>query len=121
MVDMYASSNDLSALRVRIDQIRACNRQLRQDLEAEFARFPRPARAPVTQPPAERKLNDLTPRELEVLRMIAQGCSTKELAGQLGIAFKTAACHRHRLMQKLEVHTASSLVRIAISAGLVEV
>jgi DNA-binding NarL/FixJ family response regulator len=118
---MYATPADLSALRERIDQLRACNQQLREDLKAELARFPRGARHETTYLAVDRKLNDLTPRELEVLQMIASGCSTKDLAQRLGIAFKTAACHRHRLMQKLEVHTASSLVRVAIAAGLVEV
>jgi DNA-binding NarL/FixJ family response regulator len=118
---MYDVSHDILLLQERIERIRASNRQLRQDLEAEFARLPRFDRMACAHPAPDRKLNDLTPRELEVLRMIAQGCSTRQLADRLGIAFKTAACHRHRLMQKLEVHTASSLVRIAISAGVVEV
>jgi DNA-binding NarL/FixJ family response regulator len=60
----------------------------------------------------------LTARERQVLRCIAEGSSTKEVATKLGIRFKTAACHRHRIMQKLKVHETASLVRIAIRSGV---
>ena len=56
-------------------------------------------------------MEELTARELEVLRYIAEGHSTKEIGARLGITFKTAACHRHRLMQKLDVHGTGALVR----------
>jgi DNA-binding NarL/FixJ family response regulator len=64
-------------------------------------------------------IKNLTPREIEVLTLIANGFSTKQIAFQLGIAFKTAVAHRSRLMMKLEVHETAGLVRVAISAGLV--
>jgi DNA-binding CsgD family transcriptional regulator len=64
-------------------------------------------------------LRDLTPRELQVLRCIAEGYSTKETALNLGISFKTAACHRHRIMQKIGVHGTGALVRFAIANGVV--
>jgi DNA-binding NarL/FixJ family response regulator len=66
-------------------------------------------------------VNDLTPRELEVLSGIASGLSTKEVAIHLGITFKTAACHRHRVMQKIGVHGTGQLVRFAIANGIVAV
>jgi DNA-binding NarL/FixJ family response regulator len=66
-------------------------------------------------------LKELTARERDALRCIAEGCSTKETAARLGIRFKTAACHRYRIMQKLGVHETTSLVRIAIRAGVVEI
>jgi DNA-binding CsgD family transcriptional regulator len=66
-------------------------------------------------------LKDLTAREKDTLRCIAEGCSTKETAARLGIRFKTAACHRYRIMQKLGVHETTSLVRIAIRCGIVSV
>jgi DNA-binding NarL/FixJ family response regulator len=62
----------------------------------------------------------LTNREIEVLRLIADGKSTKQVAAVLGIAFKTAACHRSNLMQKFGVHESVSLVRSAIRSGIVE-
>jgi DNA-binding NarL/FixJ family response regulator len=61
----------------------------------------------------------LTPRETEVLRCIAEGHSTKEIGAALGMSFKTAACHRYRIMDKLDIHDVASLVRYAIRAGLV--
>jgi DNA-binding CsgD family transcriptional regulator len=70
--------------------------------------------------PSVAKLNDLTPREREVLICIADGCSTKETAARLGITFKTAAYHRYRIMYKLDVHETSTLVRFAIRSGLIE-
>jgi DNA-binding NarL/FixJ family response regulator len=64
-------------------------------------------------------LAGLTTRERQTLRCIAEGCSTKEAAARLGIRFKTAACHRYRIMQKLGVHDTTSLVRFAIRCGIV--
>jgi DNA-binding NarL/FixJ family response regulator len=64
-------------------------------------------------------LKHLSRREIEVLGLIADGFSTKEIAFELNIAFKTAVSHRTRLMSKLGIHDTASLVRMAISAGLV--
>jgi DNA-binding NarL/FixJ family response regulator len=61
----------------------------------------------------------LTERELEVLRCIAEGNSTKQVAAILKISFKTAACHRYRLMRKLGIHDTVSLVRHAVRNGIV--
>lgn len=63
--------------------------------------------------------NGLTTRELQVLKCIAEGNATKEVAAMLGITFKTAACHRYRIMDKLGIHSTASLVRYAIRTGLV--
>jgi DNA-binding CsgD family transcriptional regulator len=64
-------------------------------------------------------MEQLTAREIEVLCLIAEGCSTKQVAVRLGIAFKTAVSHRTRLMHKLEIHDAATLVRYAIGSGLI--
>lgn len=74
---------------------------------------------PVDSAAAQELLAGLTTRERETLRCIAEGCSTKEAAAKLGIRFKTAACHRYRIMQKLGVHETTSLVRFAIRCGIV--
>jgi len=65
------------------------------------------------------KQEPLTPRELEVLKCIAEGYSTKELAGMLGITFKTASCHRSHIMDKLGLHNLADLVRYAIRERIV--
>lgn len=62
----------------------------------------------------------LTVRERQVLQLIAEGRSTKDLASLLGISVKTAESHRTRLMQKLDIHETASLVRYAVRRGLVQ-
>jgi DNA-binding NarL/FixJ family response regulator len=62
----------------------------------------------------------LTPRERQVLRLIAEGKTTKEVGVALGISVKTADSHRTRLMEKLDIHDVASLVRYAIREGLVQ-
>jgi len=62
----------------------------------------------------------LTNRELEVLRLMAEGLRTREIAEQLDVSFKTAACHRYRVLQKLRVDSTVSAVRWAIRQGIVE-
>ena len=62
----------------------------------------------------------LTQRETEVLKLIADGHSTKSLAHELNIAYKTADTHRTKLMEKLGIHTIAGLVRYAIREGIIE-
>jgi DNA-binding NarL/FixJ family response regulator len=62
----------------------------------------------------------LTPREIEVLRLIVLGSSSKVVARKLGISFKTAHSHRENIMGKLGVHETTALVRYAIRIGLIQ-
>jgi DNA-binding NarL/FixJ family response regulator len=62
----------------------------------------------------------LTPRERQVLQLIAQGRTTKEIAQILQRSAKTADAHRTRLMEKLDIHQVAGLVRYAIRQGLIE-
>ncbi len=62
----------------------------------------------------------LSPRERQVLQLVAEGKSTKEVASVLGISVKTADSHRTRIMSKLDIHETASLVRYAIRQGLVQ-
>jgi two-component system, NarL family, response regulator NreC len=62
----------------------------------------------------------LTSRERQILQLIGEGKSSKEIAALLGISIKTAESHRTRMMQKLDIHELASLVRYAIRRGLVE-
>lgn len=64
-------------------------------------------------------LERLTPRQREVLQLIAQGSTTKEVARKLKISVKTAETHRSQLMQELEIHDIAGLVRFAIRSGLI--
>lgn len=62
----------------------------------------------------------LTPREREILQLIAEGKSSKEIADILGISFHTVESHRTRMMSKLAIHTRAGLVRYAIRQGLIK-
>ena len=62
----------------------------------------------------------LSPREREVLRLIAEGLAAKEIATELGISTKTVEAHRTSLMRKLGVRKATELVRYAVRHGLIE-
>ncbi|HJU11914.1 MAG TPA: LuxR C-terminal-related transcriptional regulator, partial [Candidatus Binataceae bacterium] len=64
-------------------------------------------------------LEVLTPREREVLRLIGQGATSKEIAERLDISPKTAQAHRENLKQKLKVRTTADLVRFAIKHRIV--
>lgn len=69
--------------------------------------------------PGSSSLSTLTGREREVLQLIAEGNSSKEIAELLGVSLKTVESHRANLMDKLDLHKVSMLVRFAIRAGLV--
>lgn len=73
----------------------------------------------IQEPRPERRSTPLTNRELQVLELVADGKSTKEVAALLNISYKTADSHRSRIMEKLDVHETASLVRYAIRQGLV--
>jgi DNA-binding NarL/FixJ family response regulator len=74
-----------------------------------------------SSPPEERAMGQsrLTPREREVLQLIAEGLSSKEIAASLGVSTRTAETHRTSVMNKLDVHKVAGLVRFAIREGLV--
>ena len=62
----------------------------------------------------------LSPREVEVLQLIGEGETNKQIAAELGISIKTVEKHRDHLMQKLDIHDTAGLTRYAISTGIVE-
>ncbi|MCB2181567.1 MAG: response regulator transcription factor [Desulfobulbaceae bacterium] len=65
-------------------------------------------------------LKVLSQRELEVLELVAQSHSTPEIAAQLGLSPKTVSRHRERIMKKLNLHSATELVKFAIRTGLID-
>jgi DNA-binding NarL/FixJ family response regulator len=68
----------------------------------------------------EMPYDPLTDRERQVLQLIAEGKTTKEIAVILGVSVKTAESHRSSLMGKLDIHSTAEVVRYAIRRGLVE-
>jgi two-component system response regulator NreC len=67
---------------------------------------------------AERPADPLTPRERQVVQLIAEGRTTKEVAQVLDLSVKTVDTHRSRIMRKLGIHETAGLVRYAIRQGL---
>jgi DNA-binding NarL/FixJ family response regulator len=71
------------------------------------------------EPIAVDPLEGLTQRQREILQLVAEGRSTKEIAGILDVSIKTIETHRARLMERLDIHDVPGLVRFAIRSGLV--
>ena len=65
-------------------------------------------------------LRKLSPRQVEVLRLIGEGLATRDIARQLEVSGKTVEAHRAELMRRLEIRTVAGLVRYALRACLVE-
>ena len=72
-------------------------------------------------PDGEVALPSLTPREREIVQLLAEGKSTKELAFHLNLRVKTAETYRSNIMRKLNLHSVSELVSYAVRNNLVQV
>lgn len=68
--------------------------------------------------PAANPLDELTPRQREILQLIAEGRTTKEIAIRLDLSIKTIETHRGQLMERLDIHDVPGLVKFAIRVGL---
>jgi len=71
--------------------------------------------------PATINRNRLTPREREIVQLLAEGKSTKEVAVALGLSVKTAETHRSNIMRKLQLHSVSDLVLYAVRNNIIHV
>ncbi len=80
------------------------------------ARCQRAATGPVQQP--ETALSRLTPRQSEIVDLIAQGLTSKEIAVRLGMSFRTVDTHRARIMEKLQVGSLAELLRLRLAAEM---
>jgi DNA-binding NarL/FixJ family response regulator len=69
--------------------------------------------------PKNRAIDLLTPRQREVLQLIAEGNSTRAIAERLSVSIKTVEAHRAQMMERLDIHDVPSLVRLAVQHGLV--
>jgi DNA-binding NarL/FixJ family response regulator len=69
---------------------------------------------------AEMPAEPLSDRERQVLQLVAEGKTSKEVATVLGISVKTAESHRNHIMEKLDIHEVAGLVRYAIRRGLIQ-
>jgi DNA-binding NarL/FixJ family response regulator len=68
--------------------------------------------------PQSTSIDALTSQEKKVLQLIAEGRSTKEISGDLGLSTNTIQAHRKNLMAKLDIHKDTALVRFALKEGL---
>jgi DNA-binding NarL/FixJ family response regulator len=75
--------------------------------------------AAAASPSSSSSYDKLTPRQREVLQLIAEGQSTKQMAATMGLSAKTIESHRTLLMRQLDIHDIASLVRYALNRGLV--
>lgn len=64
-------------------------------------------------------LAGITPRQREVLQLLAEGCSAKEIAAKLSISVRTVEYHKYQMMEDINIHTNAELIRFAITQGLV--
>jgi DNA-binding NarL/FixJ family response regulator len=77
-------------------------------------------RLPLREELIKKKVAHLTGREAEVLQLVAEGQSNKQVGSSLGISIKTVEKHRQHLMEKLNIHDTAGLTRYAIGAGIIE-
>ena len=82
------------------DRVRRRNRAWKQDLQRRF--------------------NTLTPREQDVLRRMAEGLSNQDIADVLSLSRKTVEVHRAKVMQKMQTHVLSQLIRMAMTLGILQ-
>ncbi|HLZ92548.1 MAG TPA: response regulator transcription factor [Candidatus Acidoferrum sp.] len=75
---------------------------------------------PKKEKPTESPKMRLTPRQREIVQLLAEGKSSKEVAVQLGLSVKTAETHRANIMRRLDCHSVSELVRYAVRNNIIE-
>jgi len=70
------------------------------------------------QTETRKSVAELTPRQREVLQLVGEGKSTKEMATVLNVSVKTVEFHKARLMEQLDLHSTAALIKFAIAEGL---
>jgi DNA-binding NarL/FixJ family response regulator len=97
------------------------SRHVLDDYRRRLANGEEPVAAESPQPGAYDRalLARLTPRQREILQLLAEGASSRKMARMLDVSIKTIETHRAQLMQRLAIHDVAGLVRFAIRAGLV--
>ena len=109
------NSSDRSELETAVQAVAAGNTWLAPEVSRRIAAAYRGEGGPEMHDSFE----TLTPRQREVLQLVAEGLSTKEIARRLHLSTKTVESHRTDLMQRLDIHGIAGLVRYAIRVGIV--
>jgi two-component system response regulator NreC len=99
----------------------ALARWLLDDYHRLLTQSPQHATSSSSERDSGRGLEVLSERELQVLGLIAQGLTNPQIGTRLGISHKTVARHRERIMNKLDLHSSTALVKFAIRTGLIDV
>jgi DNA-binding NarL/FixJ family response regulator len=105
---------NLSELEQAIRSVAEGTQYLSPGLPEQLARY-------YQEPNVESQLarDGLTPRQRQILKLIAEGQSTKQIAGKLELSNKTVEMHRTQLMKNLKIHDIAGLTRYAIKQGLI--
>jgi DNA-binding NarL/FixJ family response regulator len=106
-----ASVELVSALRAALEGKTYLTPQLAGEVLEAMQQDPGKAADPV---------GSLTPRQREVLQLLAEGRSAKEIAASLGVSTRTVEFHKYQMMESLNLHTSAELIHFAIKHGLVE-
>jgi two-component system response regulator FimZ (fimbrial Z protein) len=75
--------------------------------------------APAIRLPANARMADLSPREMQILIHLAQGARNRDIAARLFVSEKTVAAHKRNLMEKLQVHNIAQIIELARASGLI--
>ena len=113
----YAQSRALRAQHLAVEKYLHALQEFKGALAMENSASQEPAVEPANGSNGQKPI---TPRERQVLTLIASGKSSKEIAAELGIAFRTAGCHRYRVQTKLNAHNTADLTKAALRMGLIE-
>lgn len=92
---------------------------VRQHKSYFSTRVPRPVNGDASGEPVKNSRSRLTPREREIMQLLAEGKSNKEVAALLGISVNTAEAHRANIMLKLDLHSVTELVHYAIRKNII--
>jgi len=90
-----------------------------RDALSDHVQAPPEARAQALDPNVEQATTTLTPRQRDVLQLLAEGLSMKEIGHALNLATRTVAFHKYRIMETLDLHSNAELVQFAIRKHLV--
>ncbi|MBQ8099247.1 MAG: response regulator transcription factor [Bacteroidaceae bacterium] len=118
--DSLAIPEDFHRIYINVTESRFLKQvlELEQRFHHNLERFPQDL---ANMMRAKARDSVLTPREIEVLRCVAKGMSSKEISNELKISFSTVLTHRKNIMDKLDAHSATKLVIYAVHNGYVDV
>jgi DNA-binding NarL/FixJ family response regulator len=115
LIKQTAASELLKAIR----DVEKGSMALSPSIASRFQESPSPTSSSKPSPDFSGN-NHLTPREAEVLQLIAEGQTNKQIAAELGISAKTVEKHRQQVMNKLKIHDVAGLTRYALSKGVIK-